>query len=424
MAPEPLLYVDDRPSTLTDVLLARRDIAPVLLRFSDHAAVLPPAHLARTAHLPRFVLDPQADPRVEAERCLAGLGPTIRAVRRFLNPSEPGLQAAHAFARALGLPALRPEQVRWLRDKAAMKARLAAIGLPVAPSRVVHDAEEVAEFAAEYGWPVVVKPVEGFACFDTHVVRGPAELGALRWTTTHPWIPARWLVEAFVPWLEFECCALLHGGRALDSYLSVFPAPPLAATDGAMNANISVREQPSWFPVDMRALIDRIAAGFELDHGYLHMELFCEPGGRYLVSEVALRLAGCEIPANHALGLGFDIFGALLDIHLGRRPALDYRRRRAVGDLLLPARPGRVTAISELDELLRLPGVIAGALRYAVGDVIPNRRASHVSAGFVHVEGDDATEVEARMQRVLDRFHLTTQHPTPAGAAREALPSP
>ena len=47
------------------------------------------------------------------------------------------------------------------QDKQVMRERLAALGVPVPPFAVVTSADELASFAAEHGWPVVLKAATG-----------------------------------------------------------------------------------------------------------------------------------------------------------------------------------------------------------------------------------------------------------------------
>lgn len=53
------------------------------------------------------------------------------------------------------------DALRYAQDKLAMRQRLTALGLPVPTWRRVESAAEVAEFADQVGWPVVLKAVRG-----------------------------------------------------------------------------------------------------------------------------------------------------------------------------------------------------------------------------------------------------------------------
>ncbi|MGE7437287.1 ATP-grasp domain-containing protein [Kitasatospora sp. NPDC001175] len=394
-----LLMVDDRPSSFTRYAAHTLPDDLVLLRFAEFRQDLSEDHLHRTAHLPAFWVRegvPLAEEAARYQAWAAGL--PVRPTR-FCNPSEPRQAVAQRFAALVGLPHLTERQVAWVRDKTEMKYRFRELGLKTAEFTRVRGAQEVEWFAEEHGWPLVLKPVDSFACVDTYRLTGPADLAGID-------LGARdWMVEQFLGGTEWEVCTVIHRGEVLDAWPSAMPCRPLDIVDGAMNANISVGtdEAP---PVDLRAMLQRIVTGMDIDHGYAHMEFFLVDGEVY-AGEIGVRLAGCEIPANHGHAYGFDVFGATLDVYRGLRPDLHYRERRCAGDLLLPLPgSGTVHRITPEEELLRVPGVVDAVLKVGVGDSVSARRASHNASGYVHVVGASIGEVETRMREVLDTFTI------------------
>ncbi|MFB7669240.1 ATP-dependent carboxylate-amine ligase [Kitasatospora sp. NPDC056138] len=413
-----LLMVDDRASSFTRYAARTLPDDLVLLRFAEFRRDLTEDYLRETAHLPAFWVREGVPPAEEARRYLdwaAGL--PVRPTR-FCNPSEPRQAVAQQFAALAGLPHLTERQVAWVRDKAEMKTRFRELGLRTAAFARVRRALEVEWFAERHGWPLVLKPVDSFACVDTYRLTGPDALAGIDFAARD------WMVEEFLGGTEWEVCTLIHGGEVLDAWPSAMPCRPLDIVDGAMNANISVGtdEAP---PVDLRALLQRIVTGMGIDHGYAHMEFFLVDG-EVFAGEIGVRLAGCEIPANHGHAYGFDVFGATLDVYLGRRPDLRYRERRCAGDLLLPLPgSGTVRRITPAAELLGLPGVVEAVLRVGVGDPVSARRASHNASGYAHVVGASIGEVEQRMREVLGTFTIevsadreTDGTAAPAPAAR------
>lgn len=407
--PPVLLMADDRASTFTRYAVDALPGRLVLLRFASARQDLTDAYVRQTAHLPAFWVNERLPLEDEAARYRAWAAELPAPPTRFCNPSEPRQDIAQRFASLVGLPHLRQTQVRWVRDKAAMKDRFRELGLRTARYARVSTADEIEQFAAGCGWPVVLKPVDSFACVDTFRLTGPEQLADVALESRS------WLVEEHLGGTEWEVCALIHGGEVLDAWPSAMPCRPLDIVDGAMNANISVAtdEGP---PFDLRGMLQRIATGMGIDHGYVHMEFFLV-GDEVYAGEIGVRLAGCEITANHGYAYGFDVFGATLDVYLGRRPALEYSGRRCTGDLLLPLPgSGTVHRITPEEELLRLPGVVKSVLRYREGDLVEARRASHNASGYVHVTGGSIAEVEQRMRGVLDAF--TIEVITQAQAAR------
>ncbi|UNM16420.1 ATP-dependent carboxylate-amine ligase [Streptomyces formicae] len=395
---------DDRASSFTRY--AARSLAGglVLLRFAEARKDLSEEYLRQTAHLPSFWVRDGVPLEDEAARYRAWSRELPVPPTRFCNPSEPRQAVAQRFASLVGLPHLTERQVKWVRDKAAMKQRFQELGLETARYASVSSVEEIEAFAERCGWPVVLKPVDSFACVDTFRLTGPGLASGMDLRSRE------WMVEEHLEGVEWEVCALIHGGEVLDAWPSAMPCRPLDIVDGAMNANVSVPtdEAP---PVDLRAMLQRIASGMELDHGYVHMEFFVV-GDKVYAGEIGVRLAGCEITANHGHAYGFDVFGATLDVYLGRRPELGYTERRCAGDLLLPLPgSGTVRRITPEEELLRLPGVIDAVLHVGAGDRVTARRASHNSSGYVHVTGASVKEVETRMRGVLDAFAIEVTSP-------------
>ena len=397
-----LVFVDDRPGPLLDALAKRTDIAPVLLRFSDALSDLPREHLARTQRFPSFMVDTDRDAAAEAQRFRAWMDAQGHSVEYFCNPSEARQDIAHTFARQAGLPALSAEQVLWVRDKSAMKHKLRAIGFHVAAHALVIRPEDVIDFAAQHGWPVVVKRRDGLACIGTHLVNSEKDLTALGPLDQRPV-----MVEAYQHGVEYELCALFQHGRVLAAFLSAMPERPLAIVEGAMNANITFRELPCDIAIQPREIAQAVISGLGLEAGYLHSEFFLNDA-RLTFGEVAARVAGGLIPRNHSLAFGYDVFDALLDIHVGRVPDLTPTQFRFVGDLVFPAPAGRITKITTVDELLERPEILEGFVRFQPGDVITPRRNSHFGSGGVHVSGISVDEVEARMRQLLDEFEIET----------------
>ncbi|RLV04634.1 ATP-dependent carboxylate-amine ligase [Streptomyces griseocarneus] len=405
---------DDRATSFTRYAAHALPDRLVLLRFAGLRQDLAEDYLRETSHLPAFWVREGVPLEEEARRYAAWADGLPVRPGRFCNPSEPRQAVAQRFARLVGLPHLTERQVCWVRDKAAMKDRFRELGLRTARYARVAGPGDVERFAAGCGWPLVLKPADSFACVDTFRLTGPAALAGVDFGARD------WLVEEYLTGTEWEVCALVHGGEVLDAWPSAMPCRPLDIVDGAMNANISVAtgEGP---PVDLRTLLQHITTGMGLDHGYLHMEFF-EADGEVWAGEIGARMAGCEIAANHGHAYGFDVFGATLDVYLGRRPPLRYGARRCAGDLLLPL-PGSgvVRGITSREELLRIPGVVDAVLKVGVGDPVTARRASHNASGYVHVTGASVREVEDRMRAVLDAFTIdVAPAPEHDGAVEEA----
>ena len=74
----------------------------------------------------------------------------------------------------------RPHDLLVFRDKGAMCQAIHEAGLAVPAFAEAHDADAVRGFAADHGWPVIVKPRIGSSSAGVVRLEGPADIAAVR----------------------------------------------------------------------------------------------------------------------------------------------------------------------------------------------------------------------------------------------------
>jgi 5-(carboxyamino)imidazole ribonucleotide synthase len=291
------------------------------------------------------------------------------------------------------------DALRYAQDKAAMRERLAALGAPVPRWRRVTTPDDVAAFASEAGWPVVVKAtIGGYDGRGVWMVSSPNEAA--------PALAAGppCLVEERVP-LRRELAALV--ARSPFGQVAAYPVVETVQADGICVEVIA----PAPGLSDDRAvaaqeLAIRIATELGVV-GLLAVELF-ETDTGLIVNELAMR------PHNSG---HWTIDGARtsqFEQHL--RAVLDY----PLGDTaatapvtvmanVLGGAPGGMRIDERLHHLMAAePGV---KVHLYGKQVRPGRKIGHVTA-----LGDDLADVRARAARAA--AWLRDGHETSSGARR------
>jgi 5-(carboxyamino)imidazole ribonucleotide synthase len=173
-----------------------------------------------------------------------------------------------------------PGALRYTQDKQALRERLATMGVPCPAWTPVTSLAEVSKFAAEAGWPIVLKAVSGG--YDGRGI----------WVCERPEQAAEVLAsgialmaEELVPF-ERELAVLL--ARSPSGHVAVYPAVQTVQQDGICREVIA----PAPGLDDERAIEAQrlgITLAAELDvTGLLAVELFETPAG-LLVNELAMR---------------------------------------------------------------------------------------------------------------------------------------
>ena len=280
-----------------------------------------------------------------------------------------------------------PDALVHAQDKAVMRSRLGALGVPCPAWEVVPDAAALSAFGDAHGWPVIAKTSRGgYDGKGVWKLDRPDQAGVPFAGLAGLMAGAVVIAEEFIDFSR-ELSVLVArrpGGQAV-----AYPVSETEQTDGICTATIT--PAPGLGPDqvrDLSAMALRIAT--ELDVvGVLAVELMEARDGRIVVNELAMR--------PHNTG-HWSIDGSLtsqFENHL-----------RAVADLPLgstaPLAPVAVMVNvlggSRTDLVCGLADVFAHDPAVKVQlygkDVVPGRKVGHVTA-----LGEDVDQVSARARR-------------------------
>jgi hypothetical protein len=240
-----------------------------------------------------------------------GLSGQLGPVQRLLAVLEQ-LQVPLAQVREhLGVPGMDMVTARNFRDKAQMKTVLRAAGVPCARHRLAGSAADAQSFAAEVGFPLVVKPPAGAGAKSTFRLDDRGDLTA--WLDTIPPSPDRpALIEEFLTGEEGSYDSVMVDGQVVwDSVSDYLPAPlevlrhPWMQWVVRLPRDISGPEYKG-----IRAVAPTALRALGLRTGLTHMEWFRRPDGTVAVSEVGARPPGAQITSMLCYAHDFDLYTA------------------------------------------------------------------------------------------------------------------
>ncbi|MBR0649725.1 5-(carboxyamino)imidazole ribonucleotide synthase [Roseomonas terrae] len=191
---------------------------------------------------------------------------------------------AAALEALAGLVPCRPglAALATCQDRAAEKAFLDRIGVPVAPWRLVESEANLAAAVAEIGLPAVLKTTRlGYDGRGQAVLRNQADLApAFARLAPRPLI-----LEAFVPFTA-EVSAI--AARGADGAIAVFDPAENRHAHHILDLSFAPARLPPAVSEAARAHVAAVAAGLELI-GLVALELFVLPDGSLLGNEIAPR---------------------------------------------------------------------------------------------------------------------------------------
>jgi biotin carboxylase len=216
---------------------------------------------------------------------------------------------------ALGLEGMGVEAARNFRDKARMKDRWRAAGLPCARHRLVKDEAEALRFAQEVGYPLIVKPPAGMAARSTFRAPGSEALRAAVQQVMSSSGGAA-LIEEQLSGQEGSLEAVCLGGKVLWQSSSRYFLHMLNFLErpGEPYRVLLPREMPTPERDEICQLAPRALQSLGMETGICHLEWFLRPDGSVALSEVAARPPGGQISTliSHAHGADFLLAWARL----------------------------------------------------------------------------------------------------------------
>lgn len=301
------------------------------------------------------------DPWLRHERCDTYNASALEKLARRLqkdtpiagvfSSSEYFISHAAKLARALERPGPDGDKVEACRDKSIQRRVVSEHGIDDLRFALTQTADDVAEQAALFGGPVVVKPVRGSGSSGVQLCRTVAEA---RKHADHlfkimPGMPI--LVEDFAPGSEFS--VELFDGMARGIVSKKLGAQPHFVEYGH---DYPARIEPQ-LAQTVKHFAQECAAALGITWGPAHVEVRTD-GTRVHLVEVNPRLAGGFIPVMIHAASGQDLIGATIqratdqDVQLGE-PTPGCAALR----FLVPNENGFLQELSGLDAARQVSGI-------------------------------------------------------------------
>ena len=263
------------------------------------------------------------------------------------------MPVAHIRERC-SIPGTSTKTAYLCRDKPAMKEVLSEAGVPCAQSTGAASEEEVREFVARVGYPVILKPRDGAGAAGTFRADNDEELvTAMEGSGVAQGVPTA--VEEFIEGHEAFFDTITINGKIEHEFIShYYPGVLEAMRERWISPQIVVTNRnDSEDYAEVRKMCKKVIEVLEIETSATHMEWFFGPKGLKF-SEIGCRPPGVRV---------WDIYGAANDIDVyeewanaivhGRAGAKASRRFAGGMIALRPDADGQITGYEGVDQIER-----------------------------------------------------------------------
>ncbi len=274
-------------------------------------------------------------------------------VDRLEATVEAHVMTAARVRETCGIPGTSVHTAHLCRDKPAMKEVLRGAGVPCARSTGASSGDEVRAFAAEVGYPLIIKPPDGAGASGTHRVddHGQLEHAIAASGVDHGRTVA---VEEFVTGHEGFYDTICVDGEVIHEFVSHYYPNVLEAMRTRWISPqfiASNRVDAASGYDEVKEMGRRVINALGIGTSATHMEWFTGPRG-LLFSEIGCRPPGVRAWDLYAVGNDLDIYREWAEAIVHGHPTRPASRRYSAGIIALrPEHDGTISGYSGVDEI-------------------------------------------------------------------------
>ena len=298
-------------------------------------------------------------------------------VDRIEATVEAHIMATAKVREACGIPGTSVETAYLCRDKPAMKEVLREAGIPCAQSTRALDANEAREFAAEWGYPLIIKPPAGAGASGTWKVGNATELEHII-VESGLADGSEMAIEEFIEGHEgYLDCVTIKGEVAHEFITHYYPNVLVAMRERWISPQMVTTNRIEAKGYDqVRQMARDVIKALDIGTSATHMEWFAGPKGLKF-SEIGCRPPGVGQWDVYNTANEFDLYLEWASALVHGKPQKAPSRRYAAGMISLrPNRDGRIVGYSGLE-----------AIQKAYGDCIVASHIPSVGSSTQPVEG-------------------------------------
>ncbi len=325
---------------------------------------------------------------------------------------DSGTVLAASAAEALGLPHNPVDAVHTARDKARMRERFQAAGLPTPDFITIGIDEDPATLAGALRYPSVVKPLDLSGSQGVIKVDDPGSFPAIFRRVAAIVAAcqpnggrAAVLVEDFIPGDEVAVEGLLRN-RELE-VLAIFDKPdPLNGPYFEETIYVTPSRLDAGTQSRITDIASRAAHALGLRDGPIHAELRLNADGVWML-ELAARSIGGLCSRTLRFGSGVALEELILRHAAGLPLPAHEREGRAAGVMMLPIpTAGRLRAVEGQAEAKQVPGIDGLVITIPPNETLTPLPEGDRYLGFMFARGETPAAVEAGLRQAHARLRV------------------
>ncbi|MCP1181951.1 ATP-grasp domain-containing protein [Paenibacillus sp. 1781tsa1] len=331
-------------------------------------------------------------------------------VERVIAPTENVVETGGYLRSRFGIPGIQKNQAETVRNKWIMKETLRQAGIHTSQTRIASNAVQIRKIVAGIGFPIIIKPISGWATIMTYRLNNQEELEQY---ISHSWNRESVLIEEFITGREFHIDSIVSEGELVFSSVSeyLFNCLEIVQNDRPSGTICYPANTHYEYVERMQSFNEEIIRTLGIRNSVFHAEVFLLPNGEICFGEIGARIGGIVIIPPMVLNSHqVNLFDAAIQTELGiyEAPTL-VNTGKYTGAVNFPSAVGKIESISSAEDFKSMEGLIDIRINFTSGQSISGGRDTMSRSGFAIVEGPDIEFVRKQLLELHDKFVLVHQ---------------
>lgn len=328
-------------------------------------------------------------------------------VDRLEATVEAHIMAAARVREARGIPGTSVRTAHLCRDKPAMKEALREAGIPCAQSTGTDDPQEVREFVASIGYPVILKPRDAAGAAGTYKCSTDEELEQAI-TDCGVGRGASVAVEEFIEGHEGFFDTISIGGEISQHFITHYYPGVLEAmrTRWISPQFIATNRVDADSYDEVRVMGKKVIDALGIGTSATHMEWFYGPKGLKF-SEIGCRPPGVGAWDLYCAGNDMDVYQEWAASIVHGRAMQKASRRYSAGLInLRPDRDGRIVAYDNIELLDQISEWIIDAHLPPAGSSTQPVEAGYMANAWIRVKHPDYDTLRKMLDTIGEKVQV------------------
>ncbi|PRZ14891.1 ATP-grasp domain-containing protein [Laceyella sediminis] len=325
-------------------------------------------------------------------------------IDRLLALSEFDLIQAAELRSRFRIPGVDREQVKLFRDKVSMKERLLAKGLSVPRFLDLRDSEEAIRFAAEVGYPLILKPRTGAASQGVYKVDTEADLRRLLQAIDI----TDYECEEYVDGPIYHVDGVIHQQQLLFVRPSRYIHTCLDFNHGQPLGSVML--PPGEQNDTITLFTKQVLQALGLERGIFHLEIIMRHDSEPVFLEIGARIGGGEIPFLFKDLYGLDLVKEWVDLELDQFKGLHIKNSSWYGGFLMVPEPAETPCeVVERTDLIQTIGTLYKQILPEPGQILDGNGGYLKIGGRFRYKSLDPMQIERDIAMTIEKYKLITR---------------